>query len=60
VPGLPAKPILDVAIGLTPRTDPDLVIAALQPLGYRFRGDKGGEGGLHRAAAERVLVARQS
>jgi GrpB-like predicted nucleotidyltransferase (UPF0157 family) len=46
VPGLPAKPILDIAIGLAPGTDPDWVITALQPLDYRSRGDKGGEGGL--------------
>jgi GrpB-like predicted nucleotidyltransferase (UPF0157 family) len=46
VPGLAAKPILDVVIGLAPGTDPDRVIAALGSLGYQFRGDKGGEGGL--------------
>jgi GrpB-like predicted nucleotidyltransferase (UPF0157 family) len=46
VPGLPAKPILDVAIGLAPGADPDRVITALRPLGYQFRGDKGDEGGL--------------
>jgi GrpB-like predicted nucleotidyltransferase (UPF0157 family) len=46
VPGLAAKPILDVAIGLAPGTDPDRVITALQPLGYQFRGHKGEEGGL--------------
>jgi GrpB-like predicted nucleotidyltransferase (UPF0157 family) len=46
VPGLAAKPILDVAIGLAPGADPDRVITALRPLGYQFRGDKGDEGGL--------------
>ena len=46
VPGLVAKPILDVAIGLAPGVDPDEAVAALQPLGYQFRGDKGGEGGV--------------
>jgi GrpB-like predicted nucleotidyltransferase (UPF0157 family) len=46
VPGLAAKPILDVAVGLAPGADPDRVIAALGRLGWRFRGDKGEEGGL--------------
>ena len=46
VPGLAAKPILDVVVGLAPGTDPDRVITALAPLGAQFRGDKGGEGGL--------------
>jgi GrpB-like predicted nucleotidyltransferase (UPF0157 family) len=46
VPGLVAKPILDLAIGLAPAADPDSVISALEPLGYEFRGDKGDTGGL--------------
>jgi hypothetical protein len=46
VPGLAAKPILDVAIGLAPGIDPIGVITLLQPLGARFRGDKGDGGGL--------------
>jgi GrpB-like predicted nucleotidyltransferase (UPF0157 family) len=46
VPGLAAKPILDIAIGLAPAADPDRAIAALQSLGYLFVGDKGDEGGL--------------
>jgi GrpB-like predicted nucleotidyltransferase (UPF0157 family) len=46
VPGLAAKPILDVVVGLAPGADPDRVIAALEPLGYQFRGDKGTEGGV--------------
>jgi GrpB-like predicted nucleotidyltransferase (UPF0157 family) len=46
VPGLTAKPILDVLVGLAPGTDPEQVIAALEPLGYQSRGDKGDEGGL--------------
>jgi GrpB-like predicted nucleotidyltransferase (UPF0157 family) len=45
VPGLSAKPILDVVVGLVPGIDPDRVITALQPLGCQFRGDKGDEGG---------------
>lgn len=46
VPGLAAKPILDVAIGLAPGADPDRVIAALSRWAPGSRGDKGGEGGL--------------
>jgi GrpB-like predicted nucleotidyltransferase (UPF0157 family) len=44
VPGLAAKPILDVAVGLAPDADPDRVIALLAPLGWIFRGDKGDAG----------------
>ena len=46
VPGLIAKPILDIALGVAPGVDPVQVIGALQPLGYQFRGDKGDEGGM--------------
>jgi GrpB-like predicted nucleotidyltransferase (UPF0157 family) len=46
VPGLMAKPILDLAVGLAPATDPGRVIAVLERLGYGFRGDKGDTGGL--------------
>ena len=46
VPGLVAKPILDLAVGLAPAADPDHVILALERLGYEFRGDKGDTGGL--------------
>lgn len=46
VPGLVAKPILDLAIGLAPATDPHHVIAAIERLGYVYRGDKGDTGGL--------------
>ena len=46
VSGLAAKPILDIAIGLAPGINPIGVITPLQPLGARFRGDKGDEGGL--------------
>ena len=46
VSGLAAKPILDIAIGLAPGIDPIGVITLLQPLGARFRGDKGDRGGL--------------
>jgi GrpB-like predicted nucleotidyltransferase (UPF0157 family) len=46
VPGLVAKPILDLAVGLAPATDPDHVIRAIGRLGYAYRGDKGDSGGL--------------
>jgi GrpB-like predicted nucleotidyltransferase (UPF0157 family) len=45
IPGLTAKPILDVLIGLAPGTDPDRVIATLERLGFQDRGDKGDDGG---------------
>jgi GrpB-like predicted nucleotidyltransferase (UPF0157 family) len=44
VPGLAAKPILDVAVGLSPDADPAQVVAILEPLGWIFRGDKGDAG----------------
>jgi GrpB-like predicted nucleotidyltransferase (UPF0157 family) len=46
VPGLVAKPILDLVVGLAPATDSDRVILAIERLGYQFRGDKGDTGGL--------------
>jgi GrpB-like predicted nucleotidyltransferase (UPF0157 family) len=46
VPGLVAKPILDLAVGLAPGADPDRAITAIERLGYAFRGDKGDTGGL--------------
>jgi GrpB-like predicted nucleotidyltransferase (UPF0157 family) len=46
VPGLVAKPILDLAVGLAPDADPDRVTSAIERLGYEFRGDKGETGGL--------------
>ncbi|WP_165554071.1 GrpB family protein [Kribbella capetownensis] len=38
VPGLPAKPILDIAVGLRPAADRDTVFEALQSLGFIHRG----------------------
>jgi GrpB-like predicted nucleotidyltransferase (UPF0157 family) len=46
VPGLVAKPILDLAVGLAPAADPDRVVRAIERLGYEYRGDKGDTGGL--------------
>jgi GrpB-like predicted nucleotidyltransferase (UPF0157 family) len=38
VPGLPAKPILDIAIGLPRANDPSTLRAALERLGFLYRG----------------------
>jgi GrpB-like predicted nucleotidyltransferase (UPF0157 family) len=38
VPGLPAKPIIDLVIGLLRMTDLELVKSALEGLGYIYRG----------------------
>lgn len=38
VPGLAAKPILDIAVGLPPGTDPTALTAALETLGFLYRG----------------------
>jgi len=46
VPGLAAKPIIDIAVLLAPHAAPADVISALESAGYRFRGDKGDAGGL--------------
>ncbi len=39
VPGLPAKPILDVAIGVRAEVDPSDVTSALERFGFLRRGD---------------------
>ncbi|ROO89682.1 GrpB-like predicted nucleotidyltransferase (UPF0157 family) [Actinocorallia herbida] len=46
VPGLPAKPIIDIAALLVPGVDPAEVAQAVAPLGYGYRGDTGDQGGL--------------
>jgi GrpB-like predicted nucleotidyltransferase (UPF0157 family) len=46
VPGLLAKPIVDIAIRMKPAARRDHVIACLESLGYEYRGDAGGSGGL--------------
>ncbi|MCD0451517.1 GrpB family protein [Actinocorallia sp. API 0066] len=46
VPGLPAKPIIDIAVLLAPGADARLLHAAVGPLGYAFQGDTGDKGGL--------------
>ncbi|QXJ24238.1 GrpB family protein [Actinomadura graeca] len=55
VPGLAAKPILDIAVALIPRTETKEVIAALEPLGYIYRGDKRDQGGLLFVLEDRPL-----
>lgn len=50
VPGLPAKPILDLAVRLAPDANPSAVIDALSGAGWLFRGDKGPAGGMLFAA----------
>jgi GrpB-like predicted nucleotidyltransferase (UPF0157 family) len=46
VPGLPAKPVLDIAIGLPDGSTLGDVQSALEAAGYEYRGDLGDEGGL--------------
>jgi GrpB-like predicted nucleotidyltransferase (UPF0157 family) len=45
VPGLVAKPIIDIAIGFAPGASPAPLIAALEQLGYHYGGDSGADGG---------------
>lgn len=45
VPGLAAKPILDVAVGLTPGVDVEEVAALLEQMDFEYRADKGDQGG---------------
>jgi GrpB-like predicted nucleotidyltransferase (UPF0157 family) len=45
VPGLSAKPILDIAIGCPERLRVADVIMALESIGYQYRGDAGTAGG---------------
>jgi GrpB-like predicted nucleotidyltransferase (UPF0157 family) len=42
VPGLVAKPILDINIGLLDDEDPEVIVATLIRLGFIDRGDRGG------------------
>jgi GrpB-like predicted nucleotidyltransferase (UPF0157 family) len=45
VPGIPAKPILDIAVGCPSQTNPQLVRDALEALGYVYCEDLGESGG---------------
>ena len=46
VPGLAAKPILDIAVGVGAEVPTDAIKERLQGLGYEFRGNAGDSGGL--------------
>ncbi len=46
VPGLAAKPIIDLVVGVRTETATDEVRKCLERLGYEFRGDTGESGGL--------------
>lgn len=46
VPGLAAKPILDLAVGLPSGVAPIAIRSRLEQLGWQFRGDAGNAGGL--------------
>ena len=41
VPGLPGKPVLDIAIAVAHDADADACIAPMQSLGYEYRGPYG-------------------
>jgi GrpB-like predicted nucleotidyltransferase (UPF0157 family) len=45
VPGMDAKPILDIAVGTSCQTPVERLFAAIQLAGYEYRGDAGAEGG---------------
>jgi GrpB-like predicted nucleotidyltransferase (UPF0157 family) len=45
VPGIKAKPIIDIAVGIRP-VDSESVIEVMSSAGWLFRGDKGAQGGL--------------
>ncbi len=45
VPGLAAKPVVDVAVAVSDDFDLSSCIAALTPAGFAFRGDQADEGG---------------
>jgi GrpB-like predicted nucleotidyltransferase (UPF0157 family) len=56
VPGLCAKPILDIAIGMVVGTLIEPIVSALRGIEYQYRGDAGEAGGriFVREAAEHV------
>jgi GrpB-like predicted nucleotidyltransferase (UPF0157 family) len=45
VPELRAKPIIDIAVGIAADTPIESMVAALQRIGYRYRGDAKEQGG---------------
>ena len=46
VPGLAAKPILDIAAGYSDLTKMNLIHTRIESLDYVFHGDQGNEGGM--------------
>ena len=46
VPGLLAKPIIDIAVMLAADVSTELAVKVLEGLGYEYRGDAGNAGGL--------------
>lgn len=46
IPGLLAKPIVDLAAGTPDVPDPDVLTAPLRSAGWEYRGDAGDDGGL--------------
>jgi GrpB-like predicted nucleotidyltransferase (UPF0157 family) len=46
VPGLAAKPIIDIAVGVRPGEPVAELRTHLEPLGFIYRGDLGSQGGL--------------
>jgi GrpB-like predicted nucleotidyltransferase (UPF0157 family) len=45
VPGLAAKPILDIGIAVAGEADAAACVPLLEPLGYQYRGDRGPDEG---------------
>jgi GrpB-like predicted nucleotidyltransferase (UPF0157 family) len=45
VPGLLAKPIIDIAVGVSDEASAEAAITAIVTAGYEYRGDAGTEGG---------------
>jgi GrpB-like predicted nucleotidyltransferase (UPF0157 family) len=46
VPGMPAKPIIDIAVGMRPGGTVAEMRARLEPRGFIYRGDMGSQGGV--------------
>jgi GrpB-like predicted nucleotidyltransferase (UPF0157 family) len=44
IPGMCAKPVLDIAAGRPPGTSPDAYLVALECAGYEHRGEQGSPG----------------
>jgi GrpB-like predicted nucleotidyltransferase (UPF0157 family)/8-oxo-dGTP pyrophosphatase MutT (NUDIX family) len=44
IPGLAAKPIIDIGIGISDKTDINRLISTMQKIGYEYKGENGIEG----------------